>query len=153
MDQLTHEQIREFREAFQLFDKDNSGAIDQKELATVLRSLGQNPRPEELKEMIKTVDKKGTGLIDFSGFLEMMAKKLMDTNLEQEMVLAFRIFDEDDKGYVTCQELRHVMTSMKIMTDEEFDELVKVADEDHNGKINYVRFVKILIGEIEIETS
>ena len=40
-DQLTHEQIAEFKDAFSLFDKDGDGTITTKELGTVMRSLGQ----------------------------------------------------------------------------------------------------------------
>ena len=42
-EQLTEEQIAEFKEAFSLFDKDGDGTITTKELGTVMRSLGQNP--------------------------------------------------------------------------------------------------------------
>lgn len=51
-DQLTEEQIAEFREAFQLFDKDGDGAITTKELGTVMRSLNLNPTEAELQDMV-----------------------------------------------------------------------------------------------------
>ncbi len=37
---LTKEQIAEFKECFQMFDKDGDGTIDTKELGAVMRSLG-----------------------------------------------------------------------------------------------------------------
>jgi len=49
----------EFREAFSLFDKDGGGSISSSELAAVMRSLGQNPTEDELKEMIADVDEDG----------------------------------------------------------------------------------------------
>uniref|UniRef100_A0A8C0I366 EF-hand domain-containing protein n=1 Tax=Balaenoptera musculus TaxID=9771 RepID=A0A8C0I366_BALMU len=55
-DQLTEEQIAEFKEAFSLFDKDGDGTITTKELGTVMRSLGQNPTEVELQDMINEVD-------------------------------------------------------------------------------------------------
>lgn len=67
-DQLTEEQIAEFKEAFSLFDKDGDGTITTKELGTVMRSLGQNPTEAELQDMINEVDadgKKGITSYDY----------------------------------------------------------------------------------------
>ena len=61
-DQLTEEQIAEFKEAFSLFDKDGDGTITTKELGTVMRSLGQNPTEAELQDMINEVDADGKWL-------------------------------------------------------------------------------------------
>lgn len=49
----------EFREAFSLFDKDGSGNISGGELASVMKSLGQNPTAAELDELINEVDQDG----------------------------------------------------------------------------------------------
>lgn len=52
------------------------GCITLEELATVIRSLGQNPTEEELHGMIKEVDVNGNGSIEFGEFLYLMAKKM-----------------------------------------------------------------------------
>ena len=53
-DQLTEEQIAEFKEAFSLFDKDGDGTIETKsELGSIMRSLEQNSTEDELQEMVK----------------------------------------------------------------------------------------------------
>lgn len=59
VENLTEEQIAEFKEAFNLFDRDADGKITTKELGTVMRSLGQNPSEAELKDMINEVDTDG----------------------------------------------------------------------------------------------
>ena len=97
-EQLTEEQIAEFKEAFSLFDKDGDGTITTKELGTVMRSLGQNPTEAELQDMINEVDADGNGTIDFPEFLTMMARKMKDTDSEEELKEAFRVFD--DRGNV-----------------------------------------------------
>ena len=49
----------EYKEAFQLFDKDGDGRITSKELGTVMKSLDQNPTESELQDMINEVDTDG----------------------------------------------------------------------------------------------
>lgn len=52
------------------------GCITIEELATVIRSLGQNPSEEELHDMIREVDADGNGTIEFTEFLNLMARKM-----------------------------------------------------------------------------
>ena len=109
-EQLTEEQIAEFKEAFSLFDKDGDGTITTKELGTVMRSLGQNPTEAELQDMINEVDADGNGTIDFPEFCTLMARKMKDTDSEEELKEAFRVFDKDGNGFISAAELRHIMT-------------------------------------------
>ena len=46
---LTEEQIGTFQDTFREFDKNNDGFINTKELAALLRKLGQNPTEAELQ--------------------------------------------------------------------------------------------------------
>ena len=100
-DTLTEEQIAEFKEAFSLFDKDGDGTITTKELGTVMRSLGQNPTEAELQDMINEVDADGNGTIDFPEFLTMMARKMKDTDSEEEIREAFRYVQTRSRSRVS----------------------------------------------------
>jgi len=147
-DQLTEEQIAEFKEAFSLFDKDGDGTITTKELGTVMRSLGQNPTEAELQDMINEVDADGNGTIDFPEFLSLMARKMKDTDTEEELIEAFKVFDRDGNGFISAAELRHVMTNLgEKLTDEEVDEMIREADVDGDGQINYEEFVKMMMAK------
>ncbi|RCV45074.1 hypothetical protein SETIT_9G423800v2 [Setaria italica] len=147
-DQLTDDQIAEFKEAFSLFDKDGDGCITTKELGTVMRSLGQNPTEAELQDMINEVDADGNGTIDFPEFLNLMARKMKDTDSEEELKEAFRVFDKDQNGFISAAELRHVMTNLgEKLTDEEVDEMIREADVDGDGQINYEEFVKVMMAK------
>lgn len=145
MEDLSEDQIAEFKEAFSLFDKDGDGTITTKELGTVMRSLGQNPTESELQDMINEVDIDGNGQIDFEEFLQMMAKKMKDTDTEEEMKEAFKVFDRDNNGFISAQELRLVMANLgEKLTDEEVEEMIKEADMNGDGQVDYSEFVVMM---------
>ncbi|XP_032114109.1 calmodulin-like protein 3 [Sapajus apella] len=147
-DQLTEEQITEFKEAFSLFDKDGDGCITTRELGTVMRSLGQNPTEAELQDMMREIDQDGSGTVDFPEFLRMMARKMRDTDSEEEIREAFRVFDKDGNGLVSASELRHIMTRLgEKLSDEEVDEMIRAADTDGDGQVNYEEFVRMLVSK------
>lgn len=81
----------------------------------------------------------GNGTIEFPEFLTMMAKKIKDGGeSEEELREAFRVFDKDGNGFISSAELRHVMTNLgEKLTDEEVDEMIREADIDGDGQVNY----------------
>ncbi|XP_073303515.1 calmodulin-1-like [Primulina huaijiensis] len=143
---LNEEQIVEFKEAFSLFDKDGDGCITIEELATVIRSLDQNPSEEELQDMINEVDSDGNGTIEFAEFLTLMAKKVKDSDSEEELKEAFKVFDKDQNGYISATELRHVMINLgEKLSDDEVEQMIREADLDGDGQVNYDEFVKMMM--------
>jgi len=125
-----------------------TGTITTKELGTVMRSLGQNPTEAELVDMIQEIDADGNGTVDFPEFLTMMARKMKDTDSEEEILEAFKVFDKDGNGFISAAELRHIMTNLgEKLTDEEVDEMIREADVDGDGQINYEEFVKMMMSK------
>ncbi|KAL3500564.1 hypothetical protein ACH5RR_039657 [Cinchona calisaya] len=73
-DQLTDDQISEFKEDFILFDKDGDGCNTTKELG-IMRPLRQNPTKADLQDQMNE-DADGDGQINYEEFVKvMMAKK------------------------------------------------------------------------------
>merc|ERR1712166_1601177 len=115
--ELTEEQKQEIKEAFDLFDTDGSGNIDQKELKVAMRALGFEPKREEIKKM--------------------MTQKMAERDPREEMMKAFRLFDDDDSGKISFHNLRRVAKELgENMTDEEIQEMIDEADRDGDGEIN-----------------
>ncbi|XP_053380399.1 uncharacterized protein LOC123564203, partial [Mercenaria mercenaria] len=144
-DKLTAEEIAEFKEAFHLFDKDGSGTISTKELGIVMRSLGETKSDAELEKIIAQVDVDGNGEIDFDEYLEMMASRMSYTGSADQIREAFKVFDKENKGYLTVDELRHIMTNLgERLEDEEVDEMISIVDADGNNQIDYEEFTQML---------
>ena len=147
---LTEEQIAEFKEAFSLFDKNGDGYISSDELGTVTRSLGLSPTESEVRDMISEVDADGSGTVDFQEFLAMMARKMNGMDGEVELREAFRVFDKDGNGFISSAELRHVMITLgEKLTNEEVDEMIREADLNGDGEVDYEEFVKMMSGKTE----
>jgi calmodulin len=121
-DNLSVEQIAEFKEAFSLWDKLGDNMITTRELGTVMRALGQNPTEAELQDMINEVDADGIGTIDFPEFLSLMARKMKDTDTQEELNESLKVFDKNGDGMLSVRELKHMITQMgEKMSEEEFE--------------------------------
>ena len=77
-----------------------------------MRSLGQNPTEGELQDMINEVAADGNRGVDFPEYLTMMVRKMKDTDPEEEIKEAFKVFDKNGDGKISAAELRHVMMSI-----------------------------------------
>lgn len=67
--------------------------------------------------------------------MKMMYEKLSRSKISD---FFFRIFDKDDDGLISVEELRHIMLSFgEKMTEKELDEMVAEANCDKDGHIDY----------------
>merc|ERR1712187_1103809 len=117
--ELTEEQKQEIKEAFDLFDTDGSGEIDSKELK------------EEMQKMISDVDDAGSGTIGYEEFVKMMTHKILNRDPKDEILKAFRLFDDEETGKISFKNLKRVAKELgERMTDEELQEMIDEADRD-----------------------
>ncbi len=147
-DNITDDQLVELKEAFEMFDRDRDGWIGQKELGNILRSLGHEPSEMELADMIRDSDKNEDGLIDFNEFMQIMHKRAKDSDIEDELIEAFKIFDKESEGKIPTDEFRHIMLTLgERLTEDEVDEMIKEADSKGEGFIDYKEFAKIILSK------
>ena len=146
---MTAEQLDELKEAFNLFDKDHDGTITLEELSGVLQALGIKPVADELQIMMNSVDLDQNGVIDFGEFCELMRTHLYaegdEPNEDDELTEAFRVFDTNGDGYISEEELKQALLNLgEQLTGSELKDMIKAADKDGNGKIDYAEFVAMM---------
>ena len=120
--ELTEKQRQNIKEAFDLFDVDGSGTIEIKELKVALRALGFELKKDEIKTLISDLntESKNNNVIDFQEFLQIMSAKMNKKETPEEIERAFRLFDQETKGFITFENLKEIANELgESMSDDE----------------------------------
>ena len=144
----SEEKISELSTTFNLFDKNKKGKINIKELQSILKKLKfQNeefPYKLELKYLIDIVDKDKDGDINYNEFLDLMWNKIIQNDSEEEILEVFKVFDRDNNGYVSKDDIKDVLGYLgENLEKDELDELMKDFDDDQDMELNYEEFKRI----------
>merc|ERR1712070_181679 len=94
---ISEDDMRQFKEAFELFDTDQSGTIDAGELKFCMQALGFDPSPHEIKEMLEKIDQDGNGNVELEEFVDLLSGKM---------------FDKDNTGRITFKNMQEVCREM-----------------------------------------
>jgi len=143
--ELDQAQVAELKQAFDLFDKDNSGSIDKEELGGVMKSLGVELDDGQLSTLYTQMDPSGDGVIDFSEFCDTMGDSGEKETPAQIANSIFAMLDTGGDGKISAPELK--ATVMKInpaLTDDDVAAAMKLFDEDGTGTITEKEFRQAL---------
>ena len=141
---LTEDEIMEIKEAFDLFDTDNKGYIEPRELKEAMQSLGLDERSKIIYEMISDIDEE-TDKLDFKEFLNLMTARMSEKDSKEDIKKVFKLFDEDSKGYITIANLKKISKDLgEGMDDIELQEMIERADADGDGRVTFEDFYNIM---------
>eukprot|EP01095_Lingulamoeba_sp_RSL-Kostka_P001434 TRINITY_DN1200_c2_g3_i1.p1 TRINITY_DN1200_c2_g3~~TRINITY_DN1200_c2_g3_i1.p1 ORF type:complete len:203 (-),score=90.66 TRINITY_DN1200_c2_g3_i1:139-747(-) len=144
--QLTPEQIKQFKDSFNLFDMDGDGFITAKELSLMMKCMGRDTTIQQAEKMIMEVDENKNGTVEFDEFLVMAGAYFQ---LDKGVNLKFEDFDKDGDGFITKDEIAQTMKKIGVqLTDKQIQDMINEADEDNDGVISYQEFV-IMMMKIE----
>jgi len=116
---LSEEQLKEYRESFQFFDKDHSKQLDLNEFRACLLSLGYNianvaptnqEEDVEFNRVMSRVDPDQSGTVSFDEFVAFMAEEHADAETAAQLLDAFKVIAAD-KPYVLADALRRDLSS------------------------------------------
>ena len=136
----------EIKQIFTLFDRDGDGKVECQELGTILRAAGRLPSEHEISELQSSLPSKT--FFSFADLLSILSKfpPVDPGTLRAALLDAFRVFDQQGSGEIGTQELSHIMTSLgEKLSEEEANEMIKLADPNNTGTIKYENFVDKLV--------
>merc|ERR1712146_858276 len=131
------DEIEEIKEAFDLFDTDQSGEIDLKELKAAMQLLGYESKNDTIFTMLNELDKDGNASLDFEEFLELMSGKegKDEKDTKDEIDKIFRLFDTENKGMITVKDVMRVCKELgERMTLDDVNEIVRRASTDGDAR-------------------
>ncbi|CAF0865717.1 unnamed protein product [Adineta steineri] len=142
---LTSSQIRELRQAFDLFDTDNSGGISVVELKQALGALGVKVTDQEARQMFSAIDIDKNGRIEFEEFADVVADSYFKKFSRAEILEAFQRFDHNHDGYIEVDELKSILARLgRNFSNDEVRRMIAQVDRDGNGKISIEEFAALV---------
>ena len=86
---FTKDEIKEYKEAFDIFDKKNTGIISTKDIMKIKKIFSYPIAGEDVEKMIKEIDTSGNGKFDVIKFRTLMKQQInfieeKDENIVQE---------------------------------------------------------------------
>ncbi|CAO3662992.1 unnamed protein product [Umbelopsis vinacea] len=160
-------ELKELKESFGLFDQGQG--ITAQTLADIYKRIGFNVSQSEIEEQIRLADRHNSGRVNFDDFLAVMDRQHQH-NPEEGLLEVFKIFDKNSDGLVSGEDLKEGMSRFsewlaipsvdnlniylnsisglvsldEKFTEHEISEMVREADVDGDGLINYEEFVKMM---------
>ncbi|XP_067664898.1 uncharacterized protein [Haliotis asinina] len=154
--EVTDQQKKEIQETFDLFDVDHDGRVTTKEMGTIIRAFFIVANDGQLRAFLDRLDKNGDGYVDYADFERFMVEEELTTvcrdEMDDDLSAAFQVFDKDGNGFIDADEFKDVMVNLgDKMTTEEVEALMKEADTDGDGKIDYTEFCRHMKRNILLE--
>ena len=136
--------------------------LDIRKLDKCMRALGFMPRPVEIPELLKKIQKEKDALkeanklqnivkdvhysyIEFDQYKAIMRDKLLVDQSLSDLKEAFKILDADGSGAIDAEEFRDVMRGLSAgFTEEEIEKMVDAADVDGDKTISEDEFIMVM---------
>jgi len=72
----------------------------------------------------------------------------------EDLKAAFKMFDKNNDGHISSQELKEVLSTMGLdPSEEQMNQLLSEAGVNHDSNLNFNDFVKMMASELENQSS
>lgn len=127
------------------------GSIDLRELKASMRALGLDISRDDLKSILHQLNKDPSPAaassitLTLDDFTSVMSTRMPARDSREEVEKVFRLFDEDNSGFITFRSLKKVCSELgEGLSEEEMQEMIDEADRDQDGKISFEEFFRVM---------
>uniref|UniRef100_A0A914DVY1 EF-hand domain-containing protein n=1 Tax=Acrobeloides nanus TaxID=290746 RepID=A0A914DVY1_9BILA len=128
----------EIRQAFEQCDESGVGLIPVKKLKIVMRAVGFEPRQNEVDALMEKLVRSKAREVNpenftVEEFVALIQDRLQEDSGAKEISEAFKLFDTENKGFITMADLRRVAKELgEELKDTELLEMVQAASSQPN---------------------
>jgi len=143
---LSSHQEAAVKKTFQTIDLNGDGRITEDELFQALHSIDKNITRADTHSIMLSVDANSNGVLEYDELLSSRINRKLISK-EERMRKVFRCLDVDGSGSLTAQEIQGAL--MSIHHDIGIDkctELLKEADSNGDGVIDYEEWIEMFLG-------
>lgn len=143
--ELTKQDIIEIKEAFDMFDVDNTGTINPFDLNHTMQLQGFETKNPTIFRMINNIKVDHAEKVNFGEFLDLLISEGTDHTSAEELKKFFNLFDVEKNGYIELKNLKNIAMELGESLDEEdIVQLITKSDLDGDGRVSFEDFYYIM---------
>ena len=137
-------EIKEQKEAFNIFDHDKDNKLNKEEARYAYMALGWNFSEEELNKIMQ--EKAQDNLLSFDDFSNYLFDRSKDAEIEEEIMETFAEMDKDGDGKINAKDLKYLLYSIgEKFEDEEINEIIRETSSSGGEYFDYKDMVKLIL--------
>ncbi|XP_068651619.1 probable calcium-binding protein CML44 [Aristolochia californica] len=132
---------------FETLDRDGDGKLSPEELSYLLNKVGVSTDPDDLKASMAP---ESLDLEEFILFYESSIKPEDDYKAETDLLEAFKVFDQNNDGFITSTELGDVLLRLGLREDcgGDFVRMIRKFDSNSDGRLDFQEFREMMLSTI-----
>ncbi|GLJ13314.1 hypothetical protein SUGI_0210150 [Cryptomeria japonica] len=146
--------LNEIRRVYQLLQTNADGAVTVHEICRFTNKLGIVMSEEDLRLMVRNKGAEDcSDILQFEEFVDLYnfifnREQGEEENESEDLLQAFKIFDENEDGYISCEELQRVLSRLGLIPHaqkpQECEKMICRFDADCNRVLDFSEFKSMM---------
>ena len=140
---ISKDEEKKLRTIFRYIDYDNKSFLTKAKIEKVLKEYGILCTEEKLQYIIEVLDVDKNGVVEYQEFIQGLCDKRTLFN-EFNLKNIFTILDENNKGYLTSEDIKNFAFPNKTVNEEAITEYLNQFGMKIDDKLKFDNFVYII---------
>ncbi|GLJ13305.1 hypothetical protein SUGI_0210040 [Cryptomeria japonica] len=145
--------LNEIRRMYDIVDENGDGEVSVSEICGFMNKLRIQISEEDVRFMLSTSLQEDCSGLRFEQFVEVYQSILNNKDDKardesEDLMQAFSVFDENKDGYITSEELQHVLSTMGLIPWsqdlQQCEQMICRFDLDRNGVLDFAEFKNMM---------